>query len=946
MVGLLAPEKAASHQTRLQQIVLSWDYFRVLTDFQLKERAPRSGDGGFEVAPSDEVGLRHVPTTFSSMEEYLSIFEPLLLEECRAQIIRGREESGAGCDSFMVVCTKCERANEFHFVIVAAQMEQIADLSENDLLLISKEKPGAGGVASTATHALASVEAREGKTAVRLRLLLSQDSLHPLHPWDSAQTARAARMQNTLQTLSGSPWWLLKVTLPALTFVHGVCLGCRVALRRVHRLSLSLSLSLRNKGWLAGGGWGWQLCNLSTITREYKGLYSAPSLPFAAVLLSGHLDAGASGEPPPRDWSVAMPLMDALTVHHNSSQLQAIQAGLDRTPLVLIQGPPGTGKTQTVLGLLSVLLHSQPLRPSSSSSSSSTSAGPSGEASWKRVAAQQQPPLEMPLASKKANWRAGSPWLAAPNVRDEIVADGDSDPNSFFGATHNVEVVEGKRKHAAHVLICAPSNSALDEIVLRLIHTGLRDETGAMYAPSVVRVGLNAHHSVASVSMDHLVAHRLQSMERSAAGAGARSSSAGVERERLRLAILDDAQIVCSTLAFSGSGVFARMSRGFDVVVIDEAAQAVEPSVLVPLASGCRQVFLVGDPLQLPATVLSSKAVKYGYDKSLFRRLQEGGYPVHMLRTQYRMHSQFPSSEFYNGELMDAPGVDSQTARAWHLERLFGPLFFFDIVRGKEEQPGTSGSYVNTEEAEFVVCLYRHLVALHPSLKGTTRVGVISPYKHQVKLLRTKFKEVLGPESAHHLDVNTIDGFQGREKDVAIFSCVRTNRKKGIGFVADCRRMNVGLTRARASMLVVGCAAALKRDKHWGNLILHAKRVKRYVQVNRPYHKLFSEESLKAMRDMHEEEEAAKTSPVDADGSAPVAPDVALDEMMREDGLSDDDDADAVLNREVENGVDEDEDVAIPEEEEEEEEIDLNEGNFDEDTWIVGDTLDGEGGDD
>jgi senataxin len=103
----------------------------------------------------------------------------------------------------------------------------------------------------------------------------------------------------------------------------------------------------------------------------------------------------------------------------------------------------------------------------------------------------------------------------------------------------------------------------------------------------------------------------MSSMERSAVSAGPRAS-AGMERDRMRIAILDEASIVCSTLSFSGAGVFMRMNRGFDVVVIDEAAQAVEPSTLVPLAHGCRQVFLVGDPLQLPATVLSTEAVAYG----------------------------------------------------------------------------------------------------------------------------------------------------------------------------------------------------------------------------------------------------------------------------------------------------------------------------------------------
>ena len=141
----------------------------------------------------------------------------------------------------------------------------------------------------------------------------------------------------------------------------------------------------------------------------------------------------------------------------------------------------------------------------------------------------------------------------------------------------------------------------------------------------------------------------------------------------MRINILDEASIVASTLAFSGSSMFSRMTRNFDVVVIDEAAQAVEPSTMVssrwltrtsswltplssalpltylrlarpaavhqvPLTHGCRQLFLVGDPIQLPATVLSDRAKEHGYDDSMFKRFQSAGYPVNMLTVQYRMH--------------------------------------------------------------------------------------------------------------------------------------------------------------------------------------------------------------------------------------------------------------------------------------------------------------------
>jgi senataxin len=120
---------------------------------------------------------------------------------------------------------------------------------------------------------------------------------------------------------------------------------------------------------------------------------------------------------------------------------------------------------------------------------------------------------------------------------------------------------------------------------------------------------------------------------------------------------------------------------------------------------------------------------------------------------------EFPSKEFYDGALEDGNDVERVTKRAWHEHRCFGPYTFFDMD-GEESQPPGSGSWVNRDEVEFVLVLYRHLVALYPELKGSPTVAVISPYKLQVKLLRQRFTEVLGKEIARLVDINTVDGFQ------------------------------------------------------------------------------------------------------------------------------------------------------------------------------------------
>uniref|UniRef100_A0A2P2LL90 Uncharacterized protein MANES_09G064900 n=1 Tax=Rhizophora mucronata TaxID=61149 RepID=A0A2P2LL90_RHIMU len=358
-----------------------------------------------------------------------------------------------------------------------------------------------------------------------------------------------------------------------------------------------------------------KICSLSTISREYLALRSIGSLPFKNLILSA-ADNNSSSEN--QSWKVSEPLREYYAECLNNSQVEAINAGLSRKAFVLIQGPPGTGKTQTILSLLSAILHATPARLLQKSGLHEIRCGP-----------------ELPIQEKYNHWARASPWLTGSNPRDLIMPrDGD---NGYFPSTGNElkpEVLTSARRYRVRVLVCAPSNSALDEIVLRLLRNGIHDENIHTYNPKIVRIGLKAHHSVKSVCMDYLVK---QKQDESAAEKQKHGASGG-DTDSIRASILEEAVIVFSTLSFSGSALFSKLNQGFDVVIIDEAAQAIEPATLVPLANGCKQVFLVGDPVQLPATVISTVAGKFGYGKSLFERFQQAGYPVNMLRTQYRMH--------------------------------------------------------------------------------------------------------------------------------------------------------------------------------------------------------------------------------------------------------------------------------------------------------------------
>ena len=174
-----------------------------------------------------------------------------------------------------------------------------------------------------------------------------------------------------------------------------------------------------------------------------------------------------------------------------------------------------------------------------------------------------------------------------------------------------------------------------------------------------------------------------------------------IRRRQVQQEILDSAHVLCSTLSGAGHEMLKTLNVEFETVIIDEAAQCVELSALIPLKYGCSKCILVGDPKQLPPTVLSQSAQRYGYDQSLFVRMQQNSpQDVHLLDHQYRMHpeiSQFPSQEFYEGKLADGADMAQLRQQPWHQRGLLGPYRFFDVL-GSQERGRKGQSLVNYEE--------------------------------------------------------------------------------------------------------------------------------------------------------------------------------------------------------------------------------------------------------
>lgn len=309
--------------------------------------------------------------------------------------------------------------------------------------------------------------------------------------------------------------------------------------------------------------------------------------------------------------------------------------------------------------------------------------------------------------------------------------------------------------------------------------------------------------------------------------------SDALEREAIA-EVLDGAEVICSTCSTAGGDLLA--DRSFEVVVVDEATQATAPSALVALTSADR-IVLAGDHRQLPPTVLSAEAERRGLGRSLFERLAEGhGDPIlEMLTVQHRMHEAimgFSSERFYGGRLRAAPHVRSHTLRGLGFDdagvsgRLRSvtlpeePVVFVDTsgTDGGERQRADSSSRENPAEAGLVARLTEAF------LRGgvaTAAVGVISPYADQVDRIRRELDGRGVPSD--ELEVRTVDGFQGREKEVVLVSLVRSNDRDEVGFLRDERRLNVALTRARRKLVVVGDAATVETEGAYRELLTYVE---------------------------------------------------------------------------------------------------------------------------
>lgn len=413
-----------------------------------------------------------------------------------------------------------------------------------------------------------------------------------------------------------------------------------------------------------------------------------------------------------------------------------------------------------------------------------------------------------------------------------------------------IEIILQEVKRGSKILACAASNIAVDNIVERLVpHRVKLVRVGhpARLLPQVLESALDAqvlrgdNSALANdirKEMKLLNGRLLKAKDKNTKRDIRKElkSLSKEERKRQQLAVTDvikNADVVLTTL----TGALSKNLEGFsfDLVIIDEAAQALEIACWIALLKGPRCI-LAGDHLQLPPTIQSVVAEKKGLGRTLFERLANlyGDDVMSMLTVQYRMHElimNWSSEELYSSKIKAHPSVAAHTL--YELEDVKRSssteptLLVIDIAGcDMEEKKDEEDSTLNEGEAAVAIAHARRLV---DSGVQAADVGIITPYAAQVVLL----KMLRGNENKlKDMEVSTVDGFQGREKEAIIISMVRSNSKKEVGFLSDRRRMNVAVTRARRQCCIICDTETVIGDKFLKRLVEYFEEHGEYLSAS------------------------------------------------------------------------------------------------------------------
>lgn len=516
----------------------------------------------------------------------------------------------------------------------------------------------------------------------------------------------------------------------------------------------------------------------------------------------------------------------------NDSQRHAVVSALSQR-LTLIQGPPGTGKTHASVQLLKLFVAHQRHAASALASKKKGSKGSGAAAAVLRQSTV--------LATANSN-------TAADNLLEGLLAQGVKAVRAGQAARVRPHLQSACMEHKIEGHAARKVEKQLEDMV-RELSTDLRDmkisESGGddgSTVQSTAAASPRTNDKKKKKRGRHAEMGAAMAFDQAAAAYGKPKTKQEMQdklqrartqldelRKQMIADIVSSTEVVVATCIAAGELADSGL---FKVVLIDEASQSTVPTCLVPISKGCQQLVLVGDSNQLPPTVKTDRGMQGGLNRSLFESLQDMGVPSIMLNTQYRMHPEiasFPSTAFYKGELLNAEVVHSLVPPAgfeWPIGNNTGekiPVAFVPSV-GFDEQvtlDGTSKS--NLSEATAVMETLRELLDGGELLPE--HIGVVTPYRGQVELIQ---KLLTSEDRFEGVEVNSVDGYQGREKEMIILSSVRANEDGKVGFLADWRRLNVALTRAKRGIVVFGSVPTLRNDPVWSAWIDHMQLVGAY----------------------------------------------------------------------------------------------------------------------